>query len=60
MNEEIGYASAPAALVIETRKSAGMWPAAPAAAAVTLSIDGVTKAPLLFCTAPTAILFWSA
>ena len=56
----MGYASAPGAFVIETRKSGGMFAAAPAAAAVTLETDGTTKAPVLFCTAPTEILFCSA
>jgi hypothetical protein len=38
--------------VIDTRKSSGMVSAAPAAAAVTDSSDGVTKAPAWFFTFP--------
>jgi hypothetical protein len=50
VNDAIGYAFAPSALVIETRKSSGI--AAPVAAAVTESSDAVTNWPALFCTEP--------
>src|SRR5260370_38212380 len=45
VNEEIGYESAPGASVIETRKSAGMLAAAPAAAAVTPARLAVIQLP---------------
>ena len=60
VNDEIGYAPAPGALVIDTRKSAGMFAAAPAAAAVTDCSDARTNSPLAFCTDPKLILFCSA
>ena len=56
----IGYASAAAASVIDTRKSAGMLLAALAAAAVMLSRLASTKRPLRFRTAHTGSLFWTA
>jgi hypothetical protein len=43
-------------LVIDTRKSAGMSAAAPAAAAVTLSGEDLTKRPAAFCTDPNGML----
>src|SRR5207253_9295916 len=56
----IGYASAAAASVIETRKSDGMLLAALAAAAVMLSRLACTKRPPRFFTAPTGSLFCTA
>ena len=49
---EIGYASAPGALVMDTRKSFGMFLAAPAAAALTVSVDAFTNLPAGFFTVP--------
>ena len=43
VNEEIGYASSPGALVIDTRKSVSDLSRAPAAAAVTLLSDGLDE-----------------
>jgi hypothetical protein len=48
----MGYAPAPGAFVIETRKSFGMVATAPAAAAVTDVTSGLTNSPVWFCTAP--------
>ena len=48
MNEAIGYASAPGALVIETRKSVSASSLALAAAAVTDSSEGSTNLPAEF------------
>ena len=45
VNEAIGYASAPGALVMDTRKSVSDFSFAPAAAAVTDSSDGVDERP---------------
>ena len=44
----------------DTRKSAGMLFAAPAAAAVVLAIVGSTNLPAAFFTAATGILFFTA
>src|SRR6266511_4174167 len=52
VNDETGYAPCPGAFVIDTRKSFGMFAAAPAAAAVTESVLGVTNSPAWFSTAP--------
>src|SRR5207253_2900631 len=48
----MGYASAPAGSVIETRKSSGIFSAAAAAAAVTLSSVACTNFPLRLRTSP--------
>jgi len=48
VNDEIGYALSPGALVIDTRKSAGICFAAAAAAAVTVSVDAFTNFPFKF------------
>jgi hypothetical protein len=52
VNDASGYASSPGALVIDTRKSAGIFAAAEAAAAVTDSVDAFTNLPPAFCTGP--------
>ncbi len=52
VNDAIGYAAAPGAFVIDTRKSAGMLAEASAAAAVTDAVDALMNAPAAFCTAP--------
>ena len=49
---DIGYAFSPGALVIETRKSSGMFCAAPAAAAVTESRSAFTKLASLILDRP--------
>ncbi len=61
MNDEIGYASFPSAFVIDTRKSAGIFdPAAAAAAAVTDCSVALTNSPAMFCTTPYEMLFCRA
>src|SRR5689334_22849810 len=57
---EIGYASGPAAFVIDTRKSAGMSLDAAAAAAVTLARSAFTKLPDAFRILANGILLWIA
>ncbi len=52
VNEEIGYTPLPGALVIETRKSAGIWLAADVAAAVTDSTEALLNSPAMFWTDP--------
>ena len=52
MNDEIGYDWAPGAFVIDTRKSAGIFAAAAAAAAVVEAMDALTNWPSRFCTEP--------
>ena len=52
MKEAIGYTSLPGALVIETRKSGGIFPSVAAAAAVTSSMLARTYSPDAFFTAP--------
>ena len=52
MNDEIGYTPLPGALVIETRKSGGIFDAASVAAAVTDCTDAFRNSPELFCTEP--------
>ena len=46
--------------MIETRKSSGMFFAAPAAASDTPARLAFTKVPAAFCTSPYGMLFWIA
>ena len=57
MKLAIGYAFSPGAFVSDTRKSAGMFRAAPAAAAVVLSMVGSMNWPARFRTTPTGSWF---
>src|SRR5256885_9317518 len=56
VKDEIGYASAPGGLVIETRKSVSGPRLADAPAGVTLSSVGSTKAPVAVCSRATGRL----